>query len=215
MQVLTEYKDRFGIFTFTALRENVSSNDEIQYDYYKDKVDSIILNFKYVDKSTSVSEPEYETKDGYKLISDKTVAKFKLYVPEDFKVEYASGIVSAIMPDGSSVNMAKATETNVRVDEYLSRRIEELGAIVSDVTVIQHENSDGTKTNFNTNVSFGNAKSAASQEYTFVYNGVTYHVYQICAITTLNGFVFTYTATEENYSKNLETIKKIIEKVEF
>ena len=215
MQVLTEYKDRFGIFTFTALRENVSSNDEIQYDYYKDKVDSIILNFKYVDKSTSVSEPEYETKDGYKLISDKTVAKFKLYVPEDFKVEYASGIVSAIMPDGSSVNMAKATETNVRVDEYLSRRIEELGAIVSDVTVIQHENSDGTKTNFNTNVSFGNAKSAASQEYTFVYNGVTYHVYQICAITTLNGFVFTYTATEENYSNNLETIKKIIEKVEF
>ena len=215
MQILAEYDGRFGIFTFTALRKNVSSSEVFQYDYYKDKIDSAILNFKYVKKTGEVTEPEYETKDGYKLISDKSVAKFKLYVPEDLKVEYSSGIVSAVFSDGSSVNMAKATETNVRVDEYLSRRITELSAIVSDVTVIPHVNSDGTTTNFNTNVSFGNAKSAASQEYTFVYNGVTYHVYQICAITTFNGFVFTYTATEENYSKNLDTIKKIIEKVEF
>ena len=215
MQILAEYGDRFGIFTFTALRENVSSDDVIQYDYFKEKVDAIILNFKYVEKTDSTNEPEYETKDGYKLISDKTVAKFKLYVPEDFKVEYSSGIVSAIMPDGSSINMAKATETNVRVDEYLSRRIDELKGIVSDVTVIQHEDSEGNKTNFNSKDSLGNSKSAASQEYTFVYNGVTYHVYQICAITTLNGFVFTYTATEENYEKNLAVVKKIIEKVEF
>lgn len=215
MQILTEYEGRFGIFTFTSLRENVSSDEQTQYEYYKEKVDSIILNFKYVHKTGEVNEPEYETKDGYKLISDKTVAKFKLYVPEDFKVEYSSGIVSAILPDGSSINMAKATETNVRVDEYLSRRIDELKAIVSNVTVIPHVNSDGTTTNFNTNASLGDAKSAASQEYTFVYNGVTYHVYQICAITTFNGFVFTYTATEENYAKNLGTINKIIQKVEF
>ena len=214
MQILAEYQGRFGIFTFTALRENVSSDDTIQYDYYKDKVNDIILNFKYVEKTGNVSEPEYETKDGYKLISDKTVAKFKLYVPESFKVEYSSGIVSAIMPDGSSVNMAKATETNIRVDEYLARRRDELSSIVSDITLIPYVNNDSVS-DYNTDISVGNAKKAAAQEYTFVYNGDTYHVYQICAITTFNGFVFTYTATEENYQKNLEVVKKIIEKVEF
>ena len=30
-----------------------------------------------------------------------------------------------------------------------------------------------------------------------------------------NGFVFTYTATEENYAKHIDTIMKIAEKVEF
>ena len=215
MQILAEYQGRFGIFTFTSFAENLSSPDDIQYDYYKEKRDKIIAEFKYVTKSGESSEPEYEIKDGYKLISDKSVAKFDLYVPENFEVQYSSGIVSASFPDGSSVNMSKATQTNVRVDDYLKRRIEELKAIVSDVTIIEYTNEDGTKSNFNANASLGDSKSAASQEYTYVYNGVTYHVYQVCAITQWNGFVFTYTATEDNYYKNLDTVKKIAERIEF
>lgn len=215
MQILAEYKGRFGIFTFTSFVENMSSHDTVQYDYYKEKVDKVISEFLYVEKTGTISEPEYETKDGYKLISDKSVAKFNLYVPESFKVEYSSGIVSATMLDGSNVTMAKATKTNVRVDDYLTTRIEELSSIVTDIKIIQHTNEDGTLSNFNAKDSLGNSKSAASQEYTFVYNGTTYHIYQICAVTTFNGFVFTYTATEENYQKNLETVKKIAEKVEF
>lgn len=214
-QIFAEYKGRFGIFTFTSFAENMSSSDTIQYDYYKEKIDKVTSNFKFVEKASSSSAPEYETKDGYKLISDKSVSKFNLYVPENFRVEYSSGIVSAIMPDGSSVNLSKATQTNVRVDDYLNRRIEELSAIVSDINIIQYENADGEISNFNKNDSLGNAKSAASQEYTFVYNGTTYHVYQVCAVTSFNGFVFTYTATEENYMKNLETVKTIMKKVEF
>ena len=215
MQILTEYQGRFGIFTFTSFRENMSSSDAIQYDYYKEKIDKVTTEFVFVSKASSDTETTYTTKDGYKLISDKSVAKFNLYVPEDFTVEYSSGLVSALMPDGSSINLSRATQTNVKVNEYLSTRLEELGAIVSDITIIQHKNDDGTLSNFNPKDSLGNAKSAASQEYTFVYNGVTYHVYQVCAITTFNGFVFTYTATEENYYKNLDTVKKIAEKVEF
>lgn len=215
MQIFAEYQGRFGIFTFTSFSENMSSKDIIQYDYYKEKIDKVTTNFKYVDKVGDNAEPQYEIKDGYKLVSDKRVSKFNLYVPVDFKVEYSSGIVSAISPDGSSVNMSRATQTNVRVDEYLNRRIEELSNIVSDIKIIQHTDSNGELSDFNKNASLGNAKSAASQEYTFVYNGTTYHVYKVCAVTTFNGFVFTYTATEENYNKNLETIKTIIEKVEF
>lgn len=215
MQILAEYGDRFGIFTFTSFRKNMSSSDVSQYEYYQEKIDKVIQNFKYVTKAANAQEPEYEISNGYKLISDKTVSKFNLYVPENFEVQHSSGSVTAIMADGSSVNMSRATQTNVRVDSYLNRRIDELKNIVSDINVIQYESSDGEKSNINPNDSLGNAKSAASQEYTFVYEGVKYHVYQICAITTFNGFVFTYTATEENYQKNLETVRKIIEKVEF
>ena len=215
MQILAEYKERFGIFTFTSFRENMSSKDTIQYDYYKEKIDKVTSNFRYVDKTGTNSEPEYTVKDGYKLISDKSVSKFNLYVPESFKVNYSSGIVSATMEDGSSINMSKATQTNVRVDDYLNRRIEELKPFVSDITIIQHKDSEGKLSNFNARDSLGNAKSAASQEYTFIYNGVKYHVYQVCAITSFNGFFFTYTATEENYKKNLETVKNITKKVEF
>jgi len=215
MQILSKYGERFGIFTFTSFAENLSSPDEVQYDYYEEKIDEVIKNFKYVQKSGKSDTPEYEIKDGYKLISDKSVAKFNLYVPEDFEVQYSSGIVSALMPDGSSVNMSKATQTNVRVDDYLNRRIEELKVIVTDVNIIKHINADGTESNFNADDSLGNSKSAASQEYTYVYNGTAYHVYQVCAITQWDGFVFTYTATEENYYKNLDTVKKIAQRIEF
>lgn len=215
LQILTEYKGRFGIFTFTSPKEHMSSKDVVQYDYYKEKIDKVISSFKYVNKSADTDEPQYEVHDGYKLISDKSVSKFNLYVPENFAVEYSSGIVSALMPDGSSINLSRATQTNVRVDDYLNTRLEELKSIVSDVTVIEYENSDGTKSPFNSNDTLGNARSAASQEYTFVYNGIKYHVYQVCAVTAFNGFVFTYTATEENYLKNLETVKEIAKRVEF
>lgn len=215
MQILAEYQGRFGIFTFTSFAENLSSPDETQYDYYKEKRDNVIKEFKYVTKTNAKSETEYEVKDGYKLVSDKSVAKFNFYVPENFEVQYSSGIVSASFPDGSSVNISKATQTNVRVDDYLKRRIDELKLIVTDVKVIKYKNEDGTETDFNTNVSLGNSKSAAAQEYTYIYNGVTYHVYQVCAITQWNGFVFTYTATEENYYNNLDTVKEIAERIEF
>ena len=144
------------------------------------------------------------------------MSKFNLYVPEEFTVEYSSGIVSAILPDGSSINMAKATPANMRVDEYLNNRLEELKTFVEkdSIQVVQFPNDRGEMSNFKDDT-LGNSKSAVSQEYTFIYNGVKYHVYQVCAITWLNGFVFTYTATEENYLNNLDTIKKIAEKVEF
>lgn len=216
MQILAEYGNRFGIFTFTSFKESKSSSDMSQYEYYGEKIDKVIQNFKYVTKTTEVDEPKYEIKDGYKLVSDKSVSKFKFYVPENFEVKESSGgSVTVLMSDGSSINMARPTQTHMYVDVYLNKRIEDMKSIAKDVTIIKHIEADGKEYDFNTDASLGNAKSAVSQEYTYVYNGITYHVYQICALTTFNGFVFTYTATEENYQKNLDTVMKIIEKVEF
>ncbi len=52
-------------------------------------------------------------------------------------------------------------------------------------------------------------------EYTYVHEGEKYHVYQILAIDGTNGYVFTYTALEENYSLHFDEVLKVVEKVNF
>ena len=205
MQIFTKYKDRFGIFTFNSMLENISSSEVYQYDFYSEKINSVIVNFKFVDKSGKDVIPSYEKDaDGYMLVSDKSVAKYSLYLPETFTVDYSSGITSAHLDDGSSITLSSATATGVYVSEYWEARKAELETIAKNVTEIK----------INEPSALGNSKRAYSYEYTFVYNNTTYHVYQVLAVTTFNGFVFTYTATEENYSKHIEEILKIAEKVE-
>ena len=216
MQIFVKYGDRFGIFTFNSMLENISSDEVTQYEYYEEKLNSVISNFKFVAKSSTDEKENYDTDtDGYNLVSDKKIAKFSLWLPSTWEVEYSSGMVSASLSDGSNINLAKATSTGVEVGVYLETRLIDLKNIVSELTVIEYKDENGELKKINGKASFGNAKQAASQEYTFVYNGTKYHVYQVCAVTTFNGFVFTYTATEENYYKHLDEIKKIAEKVEF
>ena len=204
MQIFVKYGERFGIFTYNAVLENVSSSEKVQYDYYAEKVQSVIDNFKFVAMSETEAEAP-EVSDGYKLISDISVAKFSLYVPSTMTADETSGIVSASYGDGSNVTLSKATATGVVVSKYWETRKTELSAIVNSLTEIE----------INKEASLGNAKRAFSYEYTFVYNNTTYHVYQVLAVTTFDGFVFTYTATEDNYASHIDEVKTIIEKVEF
>ena len=205
MQIFVSYGERFGIFTFTAPLEYISSKEKFQYDYYREKVDNVVSVFKFTQKSGENIQDTAEIQpDGYKLISDAQVAKFSLYVPEDMTVNYSSGISSASFSDGSNITLSRAMATGVVVSDYWETRKGELAGITSDLSVILE----------NDNTSLGNSKRAYAYEYTYVYNGSVYHVYQILGITTFNGFVFTYTAKEENYAFHLEQIEKIIEKVE-
>ena len=206
MQIFVCFEERFGLFTYNSMLENISSSETFQYDFYKEKIDKVIENFKFVAKEKGSSEDKYPVgDDGYKLISDISVAKFSLYVTDDFSVDESSGIVSATLEDGSNITMSAATATGVVVSEYWERRKDELSAVTSDITEIE----------VNKEATLGNAKRAFSYEYTYVYNGTKYHVYQILAVTTFDGFTFTYTATEENYAKHLEIIQDIAERVEF
>jgi hypothetical protein len=207
MQIFVSYGSRFGIFTYNSMLENISSPEVVQYDYYEEKIAKVIECFKFVEKGEPNEDDKvYETdKDGYKLISDKSVAKFSLYVPDEFAPDASSGLVSATAADGSNITLSRATATGVVVSDYWETRKSELSAIAKNVTEIST----------NTPSSLGNSKQAFSYEYTFVYNNTTYHVYQVLAVTNFNGFVFTYTATEENYSKHIDTVMEIAKKVEF
>ena len=206
MQIFAKYGERFGIFTFTSFLENMTSDEVTQYEYFAEKRQAIIDNFKYVKKSSASAEPTYERDaDGYKLISDKSVAKYSLWVPDDFSVKYSSGITEAALADGSAITMSVATNTGVVVTDYWAARKAELEELFGTVTVI----SESTPT------TLGDSNAAFSYEYTYTYNGEVYHVYQVLAITTFDGFVFTYTAKDANYSKHIDTIKKICDKVTY
>lgn len=213
MQILMTKGDRFFIFTYTALLEE-KSDEVTYYDYYlKEKVGGVIDNFRFTEITEDKSEDvEYEKdSDGYSLISNPAHAGFSLYAPEGFICNYSSATVSATHSDGSNINMSEATMTGNRmtVSDYWKIRKEELSKIVGEITEI--------KVNEPTEV--GNANYAFSFEYTFVYNGETYHVYQVLAVEGFflfqDGYVFTYTAKEANYATHIDSIKTALEKVDF
>ena len=205
MQIFVIYKSRFGIFTFTSPLEHISSSEKVQYDYYDEKISNVIKYFKFIDKGTADPEPEYETDaDGYRLVSDKSKVKYSLYLPEGMNIEHASGITVATFADSSSITLSTATNTGITFNEYWTVRKDELSEIVTNIREIE----------LDTPTKLGNSRAAYLYEYTFVYNNTTYHTYQVLAKSFLNGYVFTYTATEENYNTNLETVMKIAEKVQ-
>lgn len=212
MQILMKEGERYFIFTYRALLEK-KDGESSQYEKYLEKLDKVISEFKFVTKEdTKTPEKTYkEDKDGYILISNSKISGFDLYVPKAFTPDHSDGFVSASHKDGSNVNLTKAfmTGNNVNVSDYFEMRKTELSAFVTEFTEIKtFEKIDIKDTRF-----------AFSYEYTYVYSGEKYHVRQIYIVAgpllSQTGYVFTYTAKEENYSLHLEEIEKIISKVVF
>ena len=212
MQILMSKGDRFFIFTYCALLEE-KSEGVTYYDYYlEEKVLQVIDSFRFTDVTEKDEPLEYEKdSDGYALISDPKLAGFSLYVPEGFECDYSSATVSATHTDGSNINMSEATMTggNMTVSNYWTIRKTELSAIVGEIKEIK----------VNEPITLNGANYAFSFEYTFVYNGEEYHVYQILMAEGFflfqNGYVFTYTAKEANYNLHIDEVKTTLEKVDF
>ncbi len=221
MQILIEEKNRFYVFTYCALLE-VRTDDKTYYDFYLDKLQQIIDEFRFVDLTEeSTEEKEYEKDDdGYLLVTDKWLAGFKMFVPESFVPDYSSAVISATHSDGSNINMSESMMTaSMSIDDYLKFRHKELSAFVSDITIIPGENAEEGR--IASPIEFGDADAAWSCEYTFIYNGEKYHVFQIYAVERPifffegEGYVFTYTAKEANYNLHLDEVQKVIQKVDF
>ncbi len=221
MQILLEKNGRFFVFTYCALLETRTDN-KTYYDFYLEKVQSVIDEFRFVEADGGTDEKlEYKRdEDGYLLVTDKDYAGFEFYIPEVFGLDYASAVVSATHEDGSNINMSESMMTaTMSIDAYLKYRHEELSEFVTELTIIP--SPDAKEGQIAAPVKFGNADAAWSCEYTFIYNGEKYHVFQVYAVNrpplSLNGegFVFTYTAKEANYTLHSEEIDSIIEKVKF
>lgn len=216
IQILCSYGDNYYIFTYSGQKtKRMESEATTRYDYHIEngKLGTVIDNFKFVKKGAPAAEeapqPEKDA-DGYVLATDKTNSGFKFYVPESYEIDYTSAAVSATHSDGSNVNMTIASRAGIPAKDYWELRKQELSLIATNLEVIQE----------NVSTKLGNnSQWAFLYEYTYEYNGSKYHVYQILAVDGLlifgDGYVFTYTAKEENYAKHFGEVEKIINKVSF
>ena len=207
IQIFAKFEGRFYIFTFTAqLTERTEG--ESYYDFHFAKsFQSIVENVKFVTKSGTEPAPEYTEVDGYLLVSDKKLCGFDMYVPKDYKVDFSDGIVSVTRADGANITVSKSTATGVTIKDYWANRKNELEVIVGTVTEIEVNKSEG--------VTLGNLATAASYEYTYELGGVKYHVYQVFAVDTFEGYAFTFTAPESVYAERIGEALDVAARLEF
>ena len=217
IQILASHGDNYYIFTYAAQKtKRLEADETTRYDYYieNNKIQSVIDNFRFVTKSAAVTEEStteiIKDADGFILSTSKQDAGFEFYLPPSFKTDYSSSIVSATHDDGSNVSMTIETRAGIPASDYWKLRQDELKIITENLEVITENES--TKLG-------NNSQWAFAYEYTYDYNGTKYHVYQILAVDGFlffgDGYVFTYTAKEENYTKHLDEVKQIINKVIF
>lgn len=229
MQILVTHGDGFYIFTYTSYGD---PNDSAStYAQYLESVQLAIDNFKFTAVSQSNPVTYEKDADGYNMVSDPTLAGYSLYLPEDYEVIYSSGFVKAKISSGANLTMSKATQTGVGIMDYLKIRKDEISTFATDfkdiriclATDVNTESDIYKSWSFDVmpekddSLCFGNLEknSILSYEYSYSFNGETYHVYQQMGVDTLNGYVFTYTALESEYASHIEEIKNILKKVNF
>ena len=218
MQIFAYSGERFYIFTYTSTTKEKEGGVS-HYDFYLEKLSSIIENVTFLEKSGEVAAPEYErTEDGWLIVSDKGLAGFVLAVPECYSVDYSSGIVSVTREDGTNISMSKATYTGVDKDSYWQKRKADLTPFV-DKTVDGEGKEITTLKEVEGGISVAveleGVKWAYSYEYTYRLEGEEYHVYQVLIVKGMNGFVFTYTASEADYASHIDEAKGILSRIEY
>ncbi len=208
MQIFVTEGERFFIFTYTAQTVKYSE-EETYYEFYLEKVEKVIAEFKFVEVSGEATEsekPEYEKdEDGWSLVSDKSICYFDLWVPEEYTVDFATSMVSVSRGEGVNINISEATQTNTSDDGYWKTRLEELKRIATDVE----------ETSKKAGVDLGGGLDAVSLEYKFTIDGTEYRVYQVLIVNGFRGFVYTYQAEADVYSQYLNEAKEILAKVKF
>lgn len=205
MQLFSKHDGKLGIFTYTAKDSLYEAYGKSYFDYHMEDVENILAAFVYTSVTEEPAAPTFETDaDGWRLVSDKKLTYFDLYLPDGWDVTQIGAAVGAKRDDGASVFMTRSTTTGVSVSDYLAERKTALEDLFGEVTEVRETD---------VKASLGNAAKAICAEYTYEKGGVTYHVLQYVAVSRLNGYVFTYTATEDCFAAHLDEVKAIAEKV--
>ena len=220
MQIIVSHEESVYIFTYTAL--GTPDDEASNYRVYLEGAQAAIDNFKFTEAAPSGdTTPDYpKDEDGYNMVSDKSVSGFELYLPDTFTVVDNSALVSATLSVGSAVSLSRATEVGVTIDKYWEAREAELSKFVTNLTVIV-KNKTNVKNEetgvYSDDIVFGNLElnRVAMYEYTYEFTGVKYHVYQLLGWTATDGYVFTYTAKDGDFSTHFDEIMTVIEKVRF
>ena len=219
MQIFVSNLDSFYIFTYTA--SNTERTDgKSYYEFYLEKVTATVDAFEFTAKTavTPNNSSAVRDADGYVLVSNKTLCGFNMYVPEDYKLDYSSALVSVSHADGSNITMSQATYTGVTNADYWNARKADIAAFADKITdpvsgelVTSLQEIEVAK-----QITLNGTRWALVYEYTYSLEGVSYHVYQVLIVASAtDGYVFTYIATEGNYFKHFTEMENVLGKIEY
>ena len=193
MQIFSVYSGQVYIFTYNASSQEYSGEEKSFYQFYlSDYIQPAIDAFEFVEKQSDTDWHEYPRDgEGYILVSDKSICGFDLYVPDTYRVDYSSSIVSVSRTDGTNITVSELIDTSISIkDNYLYRKDkltaladkvinDETGEYVSSFGEIKGVLKDENGKESLHTVELPNARSAAEFEYTYTLFGETYHVYQV------------------------------------
>ncbi|MBR5448442.1 MAG: hypothetical protein IKV43_00500 [Clostridia bacterium] len=206
MQIFVYNGNDFYIFTYTSSYKEKEEGTSY-YDYYLDKVSSIITNFRFIEKSGEPAKPEYTPdENGNILVSDKAICGFTMYVPAAYKVDYSSGIVSVTRDDGTNINMSETDYAATDTKDYWAHKKQTLEAIVGTVT----EGEMYVDVSSQTKAGWG-----CAYNYSYTFGGTEYQVYQVLINEGWKLYVFTYTATKDNFDAHIDEAKSVLANIEF
>ncbi len=239
-QILAKNGDDLFIFTYTAM--GAVSDTESDYQRYVGDVRKSVDSLKFKAKSDDVVTDDFpHGTDGYKLVSDKKVAGFELYLPNGAEVLASDAYVLAKLTDKANINLSRANDTGVGVLDYVKNRkikLQEITDNVTDIAVTLKNDYDSESSVFegwgevmtvmptvDADICFGDIDQSMiiAYEYTYESQGTKYHVYQVFGVVEgfmgsglgASGYVFTYTATEDEYASHLDEIKEILQRIGF
>jgi hypothetical protein len=208
---------RFYIFTYTA---KGGADDEMgDYLKYLDLIYKSVDSFKFTSPSNSSNAPELEEDtDGFILVSDKLLSGFECYVPKDFSVINSSGSLDVSISRGAAFSLSKISSAGAKgFVDYFDTRISELSTVVTEINVISRELTNLGENSASKKIVLGDLGESAVMafEYTYKFEGKSYHVYQVMGMNSMNAFVFTYTALEGEYTSHLDAIDTVLSKIKF
>ena len=232
MQIFVGFNGASYIFTFNASAKEYSEEDGSYYQFYlNEKVQPIIDNFKFVEKSNTDKEPiVYPTDDeGNLLVSEKSKCGFKLWVDPEYKVDFASGMVSVTNDNGANITVSKLINSSISIKENFLERCEllsyvsdrrvnqETGVEEADFDVILGVQKKDDGTEYMQLVDVSCARSAALVEYRYTIGAQSYRVYQVYLVKgyfDVKAFVFTFTCPEEIFEEEIVKAKNILADLE-
>ena len=215
MQIFAIYGSRSYILTYTA-STGTYDGDVSYYDKFLEKAQEVIKNIKFTEiKPQASTEPVSYPKDtdGYSLVSDRSLAGFDLYIPDSYKLDFASSIVSATNASGCNINVSEATGNIGSAEDYWKNRFNTLEALGASVKLIDTDKESIAEAA--TVADIGGGLKAITLKYSFTLAGRTQLVYQAIVIRTFAVYVFTYTAEEAHFEANLPEAQTILNKIEF
>ena len=205
LQVVTENKNKFYVFTFTATAE--------MFEMYRSEVEQMLSSFIFADPYEPLSDVKLLDKGenapaGMKSAFGDDVA-YCFHVPESWEIRLDETIYSAYVPeDRTSVSVVPymPNTDSMSVAEYfeMSRVMMEKMAGTGGYELI----SDTEK------VSLG-GREATVYEFRFRVGGVDYHYRQYIAAYKSMIYCLTYTATEDAYANHLGELDAIVQAFQF